>query len=665
MTRARRAPYLRTRLWPGFQAVEPAAVDASQAAVIQGQQIGPSLTSTGSELQAIDSLTPSTIAESPRDGFSLGSGASSVTVKPVGVDGAAGNATLVGGGDAALFPNTAPSADTLLRPTADGIESFTQIRDQAAPEAFSWKVQLGPDQKLEILASGGVAIVAAGSDRASTDSSSASGASITNTASGPAPSSAATGANGNAGIQAGDGATPAPQADSPPSNPSSTSDSTSGSSTAQPPAAIPIAGATVPAPVPSDNAQDQHSAAVSNATTANADVTDGTVVAVVSTPEAVDANGASVATTLSAQGDTVTMTVAHQDQNYTYPIVADPSWSDETGGASASEDPGASDDTSDTMDMTVAGDIASGSWAGPGLALDESSPHGDGGTGAQAQAAARYVRLECQPFVNITIVNGTLIADEIKYRGGVECPPSGVRQEGSVELLNLHKHRVNGPHRCADGTRCVAKGTYRPPLRGYTYKYTVELKDNLYTGSKRVLWTPSPSNPGGFKHCIGFGTPYLHCNFKKTFQVADHRCDLSQATGGDPDPGPGQYDLYPDNSNPLATFVDAHGRRSRLYWGFVREGGPTIFRGFGYRKIVAKHGWDGTGDGSTPDENATREALAHGHEQKEGSKIRYDSHHIYNQNETRCSRRVVVGYKGHHAIITSFGRTRDEGDDAG
>jgi len=57
------------------------------------------------------------------------------------------------------YANTAPSTDTILRPTPFGVQDFTQIRDASAPETMTYQVALQPGQYLQQLDSGSVAIV--------------------------------------------------------------------------------------------------------------------------------------------------------------------------------------------------------------------------------------------------------------------------------------------------------------------------------------------------------------------------------------------------------------------------------------------------------------------------------------------------------------------------
>jgi len=68
------------------------------------------------------------------------------------------------GGDAVLYPNSAPETDTLVRPNAYGTTIVEHRRGPAAPSSFSWEVKLGPGEELRKLANGSVVVVTTGVD---------------------------------------------------------------------------------------------------------------------------------------------------------------------------------------------------------------------------------------------------------------------------------------------------------------------------------------------------------------------------------------------------------------------------------------------------------------------------------------------------------------------
>jgi hypothetical protein len=61
--------------------------------------------------------------------------------------------------DSVVHANTAPSTDTVIRPTMFGTTVLEHIRDASAPDAFTWQVELESGEQLVELPDGGVAIV--------------------------------------------------------------------------------------------------------------------------------------------------------------------------------------------------------------------------------------------------------------------------------------------------------------------------------------------------------------------------------------------------------------------------------------------------------------------------------------------------------------------------
>jgi hypothetical protein len=82
-----------------------------------------------------------------RDGFAMGALDSPVTVTPDAVSADAGNAIIVNT-DSVVYSKTQPATDTIVRPTADGVESFLVLQDANAPKVFSWTIGLEPNQRL-------------------------------------------------------------------------------------------------------------------------------------------------------------------------------------------------------------------------------------------------------------------------------------------------------------------------------------------------------------------------------------------------------------------------------------------------------------------------------------------------------------------------------------
>lgn len=122
-------------------------VAPSVAGTVDGATIDPSLARAGGQLLTTGTLSPAAISVRPRDGFAIGALDSPVTVTPDAVSADAGNASIVNA-DSVVYSNTQVATDTVVRPTADGVESFLVLQDASAPKVFSWTVGLEPNQRL-------------------------------------------------------------------------------------------------------------------------------------------------------------------------------------------------------------------------------------------------------------------------------------------------------------------------------------------------------------------------------------------------------------------------------------------------------------------------------------------------------------------------------------
>lgn len=73
-----------------------------------------------------------------------------ITITPINVGKEATTTTPVGK-NGVVSGNTTANGDTVVRPLYDGAMTFADIRDQTAPEQYSWEVKLEPDQELKLL----------------------------------------------------------------------------------------------------------------------------------------------------------------------------------------------------------------------------------------------------------------------------------------------------------------------------------------------------------------------------------------------------------------------------------------------------------------------------------------------------------------------------------
>jgi DNA-binding beta-propeller fold protein YncE len=141
----------------GFENSVPAAIAPSVETTDETSEalIDPSYSQPQPDLEAVDTFAEGETAVTQAEGFELTDVA---CVTPNQTTSAATNAT-VANGDSAVFANTAPETDTVIRPTAGGTTLVESLRGPNAPSSFSWTVTISSSQELVELPSGAVAIV--------------------------------------------------------------------------------------------------------------------------------------------------------------------------------------------------------------------------------------------------------------------------------------------------------------------------------------------------------------------------------------------------------------------------------------------------------------------------------------------------------------------------
>lgn len=337
-----------------LQQADPEAVAPSKPQESQdGKTANPSLESSGGGFGSTGTPVESTIARDPADGYSLSTDTGTLTIKPAEVDERAGAGQLVAGGDAVAYPNTGQASDTLVRPQPDGVESFTALRNETAPETSTFEVDLDGDEELRKTDEGTVQIIdpspdktladvgkkpdddevttaeldqlkAEGKAEAGDETSAARSEQDLATASDTAKDLLADEADAPAEVAEGtappelDNATPEATGDVPDS-PAEVADNASQAAEQS----LAKTAETTQHAQQADNAaeqgeqqrEDQADLAKLNAPQ---------VVAEIQAPTATDADGKQVPASLSVDGDSVTLTVEHQDEDFAYPIAADP-----------------------------------------------------------------------------------------------------------------------------------------------------------------------------------------------------------------------------------------------------------------------------------------------------------------------------------------------------
>jgi hypothetical protein len=296
------------------QATDPSILAPSTEAGIEAQQLKPALGDASEQLSSSSTLTGSKVSKQTTGEFELNTPAGSLGLEPTSASqGAATLPTLVNG-VAAVYAGSATATDTIVRPEPLGTATLLQLRSSAAPTSFSWRVHIGPSQRLEQLANGSIAVVEASEEEAgegvepglAARAIRALGTSTTDNLARPFDSSEPEHYEGGAAEQehgqavseeAPEGAVPA-------------------APTAETPTTTPKPGELEP-----ENTQHEYETATEALTAAEAKAS-STVVMVIEAPQVKDANGNAVPASLSAQNETVTLTLA-PPQGASYPLTAE------------------------------------------------------------------------------------------------------------------------------------------------------------------------------------------------------------------------------------------------------------------------------------------------------------------------------------------------------
>jgi alpha-tubulin suppressor-like RCC1 family protein len=138
---------------------DPSVLQPAIADTIEGQEIKPAISDTGESLSDTAALTNSSVSKETPGEFAVNTPAGELSFQPVNsVPNATKTPTIVNGA-VAVFAGTSGVTDTIVRPDALGATTLLQLHSSSAPTSFSWEIGLGPNQKLEKLSDGDVAVV--------------------------------------------------------------------------------------------------------------------------------------------------------------------------------------------------------------------------------------------------------------------------------------------------------------------------------------------------------------------------------------------------------------------------------------------------------------------------------------------------------------------------
>ncbi len=140
------------------QETDPSVLASSTSASLEERSVQPAITDPGEELASNATLTSSTISKETPGEFAVNTADGEFSIQPIGTSPDATTTPTIVNGAAAIFAETAHATDTIVRPSALGATDLLQLRSSEAPTSFSWEVGIGPDQQLEELPDGSIAI---------------------------------------------------------------------------------------------------------------------------------------------------------------------------------------------------------------------------------------------------------------------------------------------------------------------------------------------------------------------------------------------------------------------------------------------------------------------------------------------------------------------------
>jgi alpha-tubulin suppressor-like RCC1 family protein len=283
---------------------DPSVLQAATTATLEGQEVKPTASDTGEQLTGTATLTSSSVSKETPAEFSVNTPDGELSVAPVNTAPNATKTPTIVNGAAAVFANTSAAADTIIRPDALGTTTLVQLHSSSAPTSFSWEIGLGPNQRLEKLSTGAIAVV-------EIPSTSPLEGSLGEGIESPEPSEAeaeheGSGANSEAAeIALEEGISEETPLGKLPAAPHTTT-----------PTVEPKSGELHP-----QETKVQYETATSALTAAEEHVT-GTTLMVIQPPTVLDAHGSTVTASLSIENNTVTMTLT-PGGGTTYPVTAE------------------------------------------------------------------------------------------------------------------------------------------------------------------------------------------------------------------------------------------------------------------------------------------------------------------------------------------------------
>jgi PKD repeat protein len=137
---------------------DPSVIAPSTTANLEERAIKPTITDPGEELASTTTLTSSTISKETPGEFAINTPDGEFSIAPISTAPDATTTPTIVNGAAAVFAETSRATDTIIRPDALGATILMQLRSSETPTSYSWEVGIGPDQQLEELPDGSIAV---------------------------------------------------------------------------------------------------------------------------------------------------------------------------------------------------------------------------------------------------------------------------------------------------------------------------------------------------------------------------------------------------------------------------------------------------------------------------------------------------------------------------
>ncbi len=299
------------------QTTDPAILAPSTSIIREEQLVTPAL-SDEEELTSTQALTSSSVSKEEPGEFAVNTPDGELGLKPLESSPKATTLPTLVNGTVALFANTSPATDTIIRPDALGATAVLNLRSAEAPKSFSWEVGLGAGEQLQQLSDGSVAVISTPEEPSGESEAEPSKEPEARETGEEEPESSAE--KEEKEQEEAESETEAPN-ESPPSAPTSSTT----------PAEVP------PGELEPQNTRTQYESATSAMTAAEAQFGTAALM-IIESPQVVDAHGHTVPASLSVYENTITMTIK-PDETTTYPLLVDMSVAAPSDTVSGERDP--------------------------------------------------------------------------------------------------------------------------------------------------------------------------------------------------------------------------------------------------------------------------------------------------------------------------------------